>query len=356
MDTIESSNLNRQFLFSPEDVGRSKAKAAADTLQRRFNLTVTAYDCKIQDLDIEFYTQFNVIIAGLDSVEARRFLNRTVVNIRNSFGIVIPLIDGGSEGLNGTYRAIVPGFTGCMECFNLFAEVARFPVCTLANRPRAPEHCIEYALFHLWPSKHEGVEFDIDNLNHVELLLKDAIDHGKQFNISGISTTLLSSVVRNVIPAVASTNAFVANVCVFEAVKIVTCIYELVDSFGMYNCTNSFNGIYSMVIPVDKRPDCAVCAYYSKEMTLSGQKSISNLIEELKNGLIDGLELSNLVVTINSCIIYSDAASMKNLVEDNLTKNLNELFIQYGEGLSLDISDPKLSHYPIPLHLLIDLE
>ena len=34
MDTIETSNLNRQFLFRKRHVGQSKAKIAAEAVQR----------------------------------------------------------------------------------------------------------------------------------------------------------------------------------------------------------------------------------------------------------------------------------------------------------------------------------
>jgi hypothetical protein len=45
--------------------------------------------------------QFNLIICGLDSVEARRWINATLVNLVDPDNpeSLKPLIDGGTEGL-----------------------------------------------------------------------------------------------------------------------------------------------------------------------------------------------------------------------------------------------------------------
>lgn len=59
-----------------------------------------SYYGKIQDHDEAFYMQFAIIIAGLDSISARRWINATLVNMVDEENpeSLKPLIDGGTEG------------------------------------------------------------------------------------------------------------------------------------------------------------------------------------------------------------------------------------------------------------------
>ena len=52
---------------------------------------------------------------------------------------------------------ILPTVTSCYECsLDLLNKPTAFPICTIANTPRLPEHCIEWASVLEWPRVHGG--------------------------------------------------------------------------------------------------------------------------------------------------------------------------------------------------------
>ena len=65
-----------------KDVGKPKAEVAAQRVQSRVTgVQVTPHFCRIEEKPIEFYEQFHVIILGLDSLEARRYMNQVVCSL-----------------------------------------------------------------------------------------------------------------------------------------------------------------------------------------------------------------------------------------------------------------------------------
>ena len=74
--------------------------AAKFVMQRVKGVTINPYCGKIQDKDEDYYMQFNLVICGLDSIEARRWINATLVGMvdMENPDSLKPLIDGGTEG------------------------------------------------------------------------------------------------------------------------------------------------------------------------------------------------------------------------------------------------------------------
>ncbi|KAH6934556.1 hypothetical protein HPB50_025421 [Hyalomma asiaticum] len=116
MDTIDLSNLNRQFLFRKSDIGKSKAEVAAAFINQRVpGCQVKAHFKKIQDYDESFYQQFHIVLCGLDSIVARRWANGMLLSLVDQ-GSIVPMVDGGTEGFKGNARVILPSMNACVDC------------------------------------------------------------------------------------------------------------------------------------------------------------------------------------------------------------------------------------------------
>jgi NEDD8-activating enzyme E1 len=74
-------------------------------------------------------------------------------------------------------------------------------------------------------------------------IYQQALERAKQFSIEGVTLMLTAGVVKNIIPAVASTNAIVAGMCVHEAFKCLTFCSQKLDNnhqiFGNYSLYSS---------------------------------------------------------------------------------------------------------------------
>lgn len=76
LDTIELTNLNRQFLFRKKDIGKFKAEVATEYIKTRYpEINIMWSNKKVQEYPMEFFSQFNIIIGGLDNMEARLWIN-----------------------------------------------------------------------------------------------------------------------------------------------------------------------------------------------------------------------------------------------------------------------------------------
>ncbi|KIY72064.1 hypothetical protein CYLTODRAFT_418243 [Cylindrobasidium torrendii FP15055 ss-10] len=325
MDTIDVSNLNRQFLFRPKDVGKSKANCAAEFIMKRVpGVVVTPYFGKIQDKDEDYYMQFNLVICGLDSVEARRWMSATLVNMVDPENpeSLKPLIDGGTEGFKGQARVILPTITSCYECsLDMLNKQTVFPICTIANTPRLPEHCIEWASVLEWPRIQADKKLDTDDPDHINWLYTKALARAKEFKIEGVTWSLTQGVVKHIIPAIASTNAIIAAACCNEAFKIATTSAAFLNNYFMLIGTE---GIYSYTFEHEKRPDCPVCGGEALEMTISADLTLEELIELLQEK--QDIQIKKPSLSTADTQLYLQAPpQLEAATRPNLLKKVSEL-------------------------------
>ncbi|KAL4706205.1 hypothetical protein ACJJTC_018389 [Scirpophaga incertulas] len=141
LDTIDVSNLNRQFLFHKEHVGKSKAQVAKDSaLSFNPNVNIVAHHDSVisNDYGVSYFKQFNIVMNALDNRVARNHVNRMCLAAN------IPLIETGTAGYAGQVELIKKGLTQCYEC-QPKAPQKTFPGCTIRNTPSEPIHCIVWA-------------------------------------------------------------------------------------------------------------------------------------------------------------------------------------------------------------------
>jgi len=344
LDTIDVTNLNRQFLFRQKDVGSSKAETAARFVNERCPwMKVTPHHGKIQDKDPSFYASFNCIISGLDNIEARRWLNATVVGLVEidedgdiDPTTVIPIVDGGTEGFSGQARFILPRITSCFECtIDAFPPQTAFPLCTIADTPRRPEHCIAYAFILLWPKQFPDTKLDKDSPEHMKWVYEQALKRATQYNIEGVTYMLTMGVVKNIIPAVPSTNAAIAAVTVHEAVKYLSFCSQNLNSYMMYMGSQ---GVHSHTFQYERKADCPVCTATVQKITLSRDSTLNQLIQEIRDGPLR-LSAPSLVAASGKTLYMQKPPALEAATRPNLDKALSVLV---DEGEEINVTDPLL--------------
>ncbi|XVF63191.1 hypothetical protein PTKIN_Ptkin09bG0068300 [Pterospermum kingtungense] len=337
MDRIEVTNLNRQFLFRLEDVGKPKAEVAAKRVMERVNgVNIVPHFCRIEDKDIEFYSDFNIIALGLDSIEARSYINTVACSFLEYDSddnpreeTIKPMVDGGTEGFKGHARVIVPGVTPCFECtIWLFPPQVKFPLCTLAETPRNAAHCIEYAHLIKWDEVHSGKAFDPDNPDHMKWVYDEAVKRAELFGIPGVTYSLTQGVVKNIIPAIASTNAIISAACTLETLKIATGFSKTLSNYLTYN---GVEGLHTKVTEFVKEKDCLVCGpgvLIEVDTTVTLQKFIDMIEEHPK------LLISRASITYRGKNLYMQAPPV---LEEMTRSNLRLLLYELMEKIPKDI-------------------
>ncbi|KAJ2717915.1 E1 ubiquitin-activating protein uba2 [Coemansia sp. Cherry 401B] len=147
LDTIDLSNLNRQFLFRRKHIKQPKARVAIQAIREFCPQTdATAQQANIKEpaFDVDWFGGFDLVLNALDNLDARRHVNAMCL------AAGVPLVESGTAGYLGQVTVIHGGRTECFECQPKPAERKTYPVCTIRSTPSAPIHCIVWAKDYLF--------------------------------------------------------------------------------------------------------------------------------------------------------------------------------------------------------------
>ena len=144
-DTIEKSNLNRQFLFRSHHIGKPKSQTAIDVLKVMFpNIQITAHVHKVGSDNIDFSDSIMSNVTGvlnaLDNISARKFMDE------QCFKYGIPLFESGTTATKGNTQPVIPFITETYSASSDPEQEKTFPMCTIKSFPNEISHTIHWAM------------------------------------------------------------------------------------------------------------------------------------------------------------------------------------------------------------------
>uniref|UniRef100_A0A6C0ACN1 Ubiquitin-activating enzyme E1 C-terminal domain-containing protein n=1 Tax=viral metagenome TaxID=1070528 RepID=A0A6C0ACN1_9ZZZZ len=169
MDSIEKSNLNRQFLFREKDIGHMKSECATRAVKEMnpdFNVESHNNRVGIETLTIyndKFFSKLNFVMNALDNIEARRFVDSLCLRYR------LPLLESGTQGPKGNTQDIITDLTESYQD-TVDPPEQGYAACTIKTFPNKIEHTIQWAKegFSLFEEKPINVKKYLDNPNMIE--------------------------------------------------------------------------------------------------------------------------------------------------------------------------------------------
>lgn len=228
------------------------------------------------------------------------------------------------------------------------------PLCTIAETPRIPEHCIAYAYVLQWPKEFPDRKLDADSPDDMKWVHSKAVERAEKFGIEGVTYMLTMGVVKNIIPAVASTNAIVSAVCVNEAMKVLsfcsqslnTCeCRRLLFALPLFKISQltcrvdmmymGSDGIYSHTFVYERKENCPVSSSATHKMSLPSSTTLNALIQQLCDGEFR-LKAPSITSSENTLYMRKPMA-LEKATRKNLDKTLKDLIC---DGEELTVTDP----------------
>ncbi|MBC7081380.1 MAG: HesA/MoeB/ThiF family protein [Thermoplasmatales archaeon] len=110
-EIVELSNLNRQIIYSEEDIGKEKVYSAVEKL-RKFNSEIEIEGIKerISEKNIDLLDGMDAIVDCLDNFKSRYILNEACLKYE------IPLFHAACRAWQGQVSVVIPYKSACLKC------------------------------------------------------------------------------------------------------------------------------------------------------------------------------------------------------------------------------------------------
>lgn len=189
-----------------------------------------------------------------------------------------------------------------------------------------------------WEQEKPFPKLDNDDPEHITWLYKKALARAREFNITGVTYSLTQGVVKNIIPAIASTNAIIAASCCNEAFKIATNANPSLGAEENYMMYSGNDSIYTYTFKHEKKEDCPVCGNIAKDLDVDPNLTLQEFIDSL--AARPEAQLKKPSVRADGQTLYmQNPESLRLQTAPNLEKKLGDLV---GNGDEIGVTDPSL--------------
>jgi ubiquitin-activating enzyme E1 C len=281
LDIIEHSNLNRQLLFVDAEIARPKALAARDMLKKiNPNIIIKGYHSSLEQLPPILYKKADVIIGGLDSMQARLNLNTQAIRFHK------PLVDGGINGYHGHIYTIFPNENACFECYPTSSlESDDMAACTVVGNPRKRIHCLFKAIMKFEELNSEPP--NPKNLKELKFLQNYTNDLAEKHGFKPLfEEKEIIQIVDHHDPGIITINAVIASIQSHEVIKILNYLEGNKKVGKPSKQYIIYNGMTAKFYHLDKprNENCSQCGekVVWEEFYLRKEQSLQTILDGLK--------------------------------------------------------------------------
>ncbi len=189
-----------------------------------------------------------------------------------------------------------------------------------------------------WEQEKPFPKLDNDDPEHITWLYKKALERAAEFNIPGVTYSLTQGVVKNIIPAIASTNAIIAASCCNEAFKIATSSNPYLGEEENYMMYSGNDSIYTYTFKHEKKEDCPVCGNLPRDLAVDPNYTLEEFIDSL--AARPEAQLKKPSISAQGRNLYFQSPEVLRLkTAHNLEKKIGQL-VEDGDDIA--ITDPSL--------------